>query len=200
MQTSDTLNPTPLLIGLALSIALHGALLCSRRLCTPPVPRADAGLTVVQLTLIPSPAARTAAAPAPPDMSMPTALIEPAGQVSAPAAQPAEEQTAAAAEQDGSPIEEKGVESDAAPVDPLRADYPRASRRRGEEGVVRLSVEVLASGCSGRITVLESSGHRRLDEAACAAARGTRFSPATRFGDAVDSATELSFTFRLTDD
>jgi protein TonB len=78
--------------------------------------------------------------------------------------------------------------------------YPRISRRRGEEGIVILSVEVLASGRTGNIGTVRSSGYPRLDKAAVDAARDTSFTPAQQGGRAVDSTTELSFTFRLTDD
>ena len=40
----------------------------------------------------------------------------------------------------------------------------------------------------------------RLDEAALKAAQNTQFTPAKQLGRNIDSTTELSFTFRLTDD
>ena len=112
----------------------------------------------------------------------------------------ADEKSIDSAEQDASLIEDKGVISEAHASSTIQPAYPRISRLRGEEGVVTLSIEVLASGMAGRVEVIQSSGHRRLDESACKAAGKTSFSPAIQFGRNIDSTTELSFIFRLTDD
>jgi len=62
-------------------------------------------------------------------------------------------------------------------------DYPPASIRRGEEGRVRIALAIDEVGRTRGCTVLESSGHRRLDRAACGALeRNARFEPA-RAGD-----------------
>ena len=78
-------------------------------------------------------------------------------------------------------------------------DYPAESRRRGEEGVVRLALRV---GIDGRVETAEvsvSSGHARLDEAAVAAARRWRFRPATQGGLPVAATLPTAVHFRLTD-
>lgn len=188
----------PLLACVALSIAIHAALLYTRGLYTPPAPHFEPGRTVMKLTLTPSAPSR-AAAPEP-------AAVQP---VPVPAVQPvvqsrpeprAEQQTVDAAEQDASLIEDKGVVTEASAASLRRPAYPRISRLRGEEGVVTLSIEVLASGKAGKVEVVQSSGYRRLDEAARKAALGSTYTPARLTGRAVDSVVELSFTFRLTDD
>jgi protein TonB len=49
--------------------------------------------------------------------------------------------------------------------------YPRRSRMRGEEGRVLLQLSIAADGSFSGIRVLQSSGSRRLDEAALSAIR-----------------------------
>lgn len=78
-------------------------------------------------------------------------------------------------------------------------DYPPDSRRRGEEGVVRLSLSI---GIDGRVTeasVAISSGHAALDAAAIAAARRWRFRPATQAGLPVAATLATAVHFRLTE-
>jgi TonB family protein len=50
--------------------------------------------------------------------------------------------------------------------------YPPAARRRGLSGTVHLEVAIQASGAIERVTLLQSSSHRVLDEAALQAVRG----------------------------
>jgi len=76
-----------------------------------------------------------------------------------------------------------------------RPTYPSVSRRLGEEGVVLLSVEVLANGSAGAITVLRDPGFPRLTAAAVAAAREARFRPAVRNGRPVAAAVRIPFRF-----
>ena len=63
--------------------------------------------------------------------------------------------------------------------------YPEASRRLQEEGSVDLRIELLQDGSIQSVEVARSSGHRRLDDAALAAARTWRFNPRTG-GEAVE--------------
>ncbi|MEW5887790.1 MAG: energy transducer TonB [Pseudomonadota bacterium] len=58
--------------------------------------------------------------------------------------------------------------------------YPTLSRRYGEQGKVLLRVHVDATGRAAQVDVKQSSGHERLDQAACAAVREWRFVPARR--------------------
>lgn len=56
--------------------------------------------------------------------------------------------------------------------------YPMAARRLGHEGVVLLSVEVLANGRAGRVWVKKSSGSKLLDQSALTAVSDWQFEPA----------------------
>jgi protein TonB len=212
------------LVGIVLSVAVHVAALYSRGIHTPPKPMQDIGQTVVQLTLLPSIASKASVPePIPPEPQPEKPLeipiepqVEQAFQPSLPAepiAKPeplpepeptpmevAETAAVNSQEQDASLAENKGVSADAQPFDAVKPIYSRISRRRGEEGTATLSIEVLASGKAGTVSVIHSSGYSRLDEAALKAARQTTFAPAKQFGRAIDSTTELAFTFRLTDD
>lgn len=75
--------------------------------------------------------------------------------------------------------------------------YPRASQRLGEEGEVLLRLEIAADGRVVAVTVLESSGHARLDRAAREAVARWRFAPARRAGVAVEWELEHRVVFRL---
>jgi protein TonB len=97
-------------------------------------------------------------------------------------------------------IQEKGVTTEAHATETASPTYPRLSRKRGEEGTVTLSIEVFANGNAGKIKIIQSSGHRRLDQAALKAAQRTQFAPAQKSGKAISSTTQLSFTFRLTEE
>jgi ergothioneine biosynthesis protein EgtB len=78
-------------------------------------------------------------------------------------------------------------------------DYPAESRRRGEEGVVRLLLRVGAEGQVEQAEVVASSGHPALDRAAVAAARRWRFRPASQAGLPVAATLATAVHFRLTD-
>lgn len=75
--------------------------------------------------------------------------------------------------------------------------YPPVARRRGLEGKVVLRVAVTAAGTAGDISVVSSSGHTMLDDAAARAVRAWRFRPAQRSGAAIDSILEVPIVFRL---
>jgi len=217
----------PLLIGSVLSIAIHVVALYGKGIHAPPTASLEQGRTVVRLTLVPSIASKGNPKPEslnpeqtqnePITKAQKTLTPEPqvehpeaSGQPALPAepvveSQPEPETTAEteavdSPEQDASLVEEKGVTSEAQTFKAVHPAYPRISRRRGEEGTVTLSIEVFANGKAGNVSVIQSSGYRRLDEAAIKAARATTFTSARQFGRDVDSTTELSFTFKLTDD
>lgn len=214
-----------ILIGFVLSIAIHVAALYGKGIYTPPKVSMEQGRTVVQLTLMPSVASPTAApepqneAPTEPQEEAAEPLIGtrvepqqveqaplPAHQAE-PAIKPEPEleavaETAAAdsAEQNASLIAEKGVTAEAEPAQAVHPTYPRVSQRHGEEGTVSLSIQVHSNGQAGEVSVLQSSGYRRLDDAAIKAVRATTFTPARHLERNIDSTIELSFTFQLTDD
>jgi len=73
-----------------------------------------------------------------------------------------------------------GAVTQAKPLNKTNAapEYPRVARERGWEGLVRLDVFVDTEGSADRVSVLESSGHRVLDDAALKAVKDWQFMPA----------------------
>lgn len=75
--------------------------------------------------------------------------------------------------------------------------FPEASRRRGEEGVVRVELFVDPTGRVADVRILESSGFSALDAAAVQAVREWRFRPAQRGGMPVAGSLTTAVHFRL---
>lgn len=75
--------------------------------------------------------------------------------------------------------------------------YPPLSAELGEQGVAVLRMEIGADGLVTSVQVVQSSGYRRLDEAARTAVARWRFTPAMRNGEPVGSAQDLPVHFRL---
>lgn len=75
--------------------------------------------------------------------------------------------------------------------------YPALSRRFGETGKVVLRVTLDESGRVAKATVDRSSGFARLDEAALAAVRNWRCTPALRNGRPVEATAVQPFNFVL---
>lgn len=87
------------------------------------------------------------------------------------------------------------------PAHPItRPPYPPTSARLGETGAVILHVCLDPAGAPTGVTVKESSGYRRLDEAALRHLRrpSTRFLPGTENGVAVPMCTDFRVRFDLT--
>ncbi|MCA3287849.1 MAG: energy transducer TonB [Roseomonas sp.] len=78
-----------------------------------------------------------------------------------------------------------------------RPPYPESSRRRGEEGVVRVELLVDPNGRVADVRILESSGFGTLDAAAVQAVRDWRFRPAQRAGVPVAGSITTAVHFRL---
>lgn len=81
-------------------------------------------------------------------------------------------------------------------ADPPR--YPHESRRKKEQGTVVLSVLLATDGSVADISIADSSGFARLDEAALKAVRRWRWSPTIRDGAAVmvKGLVEIPFILR----
>ncbi len=79
-------------------------------------------------------------------------------------------------------------------VEPI---YPRSARLAGQEGAVRLRLNLSAQGQLAAIEIRESSGSPALDAAALAAAQASAFAPAESEGRPVDSETEATYRFKL---
>ena len=77
-------------------------------------------------------------------------------------------------------------------------DYPRDSLRRNEQGLVGVQYVVDEKGNVAKCVVDASSGHARLDQAACAVVNRWKFKPATREGKPVSALMIDSIGFRAT--
>lgn len=76
-------------------------------------------------------------------------------------------------------------------------NYPPASRRTGEQGQVKLRVELDEEGHIAAVKVLASSGYPRLDNAGVNAVKSWRCNAATRDGKAVRAVALQTFDFIL---
>lgn len=148
----------------------------------PPPPRPQPKTAITPPKPKPEPAAAPAApaepAPAPP---APTPPAHPGPSTAAP--------TSAAP---AGPVEGLAVScSDAKPV------YPAQSARMGEEGTVKLRVIINERGVVDKVTVQQSSGSSRLDNAARDAVLAMHCRPPTVNGKPVVAAAIKPITFRL---
>lgn len=81
---------------------------------------------------------------------------------------------------------------------PGEEDYPLESRRAGEEGVVYLSLLILADGSVKEIKLDRSSGFERLDDAAIDFYyEYPKFLPAVRNGKKIASWKPIKVTWKL---
>ncbi|MBX9849339.1 MAG: energy transducer TonB [Rhodocyclaceae bacterium] len=76
-------------------------------------------------------------------------------------------------------------------------DYPKVSRALGEQGRVVLKVFVNKSGEASQVSLDQSSGYPRLDEAALAAVQKWRFVPAQRNGALVAAWVYVPLVFTI---
>ncbi len=81
-----------------------------------------------------------------------------------------------------------------------RPEYPIPSRRRHEEGEVRLIVTVSSDGQPLQVSLLKGSGHPLLDQAAIAAVRGWSFEPGRAAGVPVTSQVVVPIRWALSQD
>ena len=78
-------------------------------------------------------------------------------------------------------------------------EYPLASRRRREEGVVMVKVTVEANGAPSALSLAASSGYPLLDAAALDAVRRWTFEPARAAGVPTSSLVTVPVRFSLSD-
>ena len=76
-------------------------------------------------------------------------------------------------------------------------NYPPASRRMGEQGTVKLRVELDETGNIGAVKVIESSGHPRLDNAGVSIIKSWKCEAATRDGQPARAIATQIFDFKL---
>ena len=183
----------------------------------PPLPPAAAPEPAPRRPVIAARKTRKQVAPAfvaPPEPPKPEKLPEPSPAPAEPAAPAATAPPAAAPEPAAQPPI-AAAPSPPAPVAPpppapkdvsIRAvqylklpvlRYPPASRRLLEEGRVDVRVLVDAGGAPRDTVVVHSSGYPRLDEAALATVRATRFKPYTENGVAMPFWVVMPLIFEL---
>jgi len=145
---------------------------------------------------VPAPAPVTSVAPTPAPASFETPTLPPASpEPTAPAPVAAIEAPPAppAAAAQPKTIAITAVEYLTPPV----LVYPAASKRFGESGRVLVRVLVDAEGRPRQMAISQSSGHPRLDEAALATVRATRFKPYTEDGRPQPFAAVMPLDFIL---
>ena len=79
----------------------------------------------------------------------------------------------------------------------IKPKYPKVSRERGEEGRIRLRLEINAKGLVEGVEIIASTGFKLLDDAAVKAVRSAEFIPARLAGEPVFSKAEISLEFKL---
>lgn len=192
--------------GAGIVIALHGAALyalLSHRILV--VPDEVVTLFVETITLQPPPPPKEAPKPQPekrrpPEPQQPRQLVAQAPVVSAaePVAPPPPPAPVAEAPppRPAGPVTLSGELSVTCPERRPPA-YPPLSRRLGEEGKVVLRVELDEQGSVSAARIATASGFARLDEAALAAVKTWRCTPARRDGQPVRAVALQPFKFVL---
>jgi protein TonB len=77
--------------------------------------------------------------------------------------------------------------------------YPKAARKKHQEGLVTLTVSVDCAGLPSGIDITTSSGYRLLDDAAISSVKEWRFTPARAGTNAVSSQVQIPIRFALFD-
>lgn len=208
---ADPLPPRARLALIVAMIAAHGALGWGL-LQIAPVREAVGAFAPIIVDLI-APLAQTP--PPPPQPLRPKPVARPLLTTETPVAQPAFVATPAPVE----PIPEEApllvppaAPAPAAPAQPRSIaitqveyltppvlEYPLASRRLGEAGQVDVRVLVDEKGRPSEMLVLRSSGSPRLDAAALATVRATRFKPYAEDGVALPFWVVMPLLFELSD-
>ena len=81
-----------------------------------------------------------------------------------------------------------------------RPPYPRWAREREWEGRIVLELEILTDGTVGEVSIVESTGHERLDHYTAEWAKWSlRFKPAKLGDEPVVTHYRLSFRYDLKD-
>lgn len=143
--------------------------------------RATLDSTPIEASILESPTPPSEAPPPPmPQLEQPVIPVVEQPLVTINEEPPPNAITVAVAEQPPAPTPVAAaphVVTDVAYIEPPQPKYPPESRRSGEEGLVVLRVLINEIGAVARVDVERSSGHSRLDDAACQAVRRARFRP-----------------------
>ena len=75
--------------------------------------------------------------------------------------------------------------------------YPRISKRLGEEGVVRVRLDISTAGTTTHAIIVQTSGFDRLDEAALRAVKNWKFKPAIKGGRPVETSIDIPVRFTI---
>jgi protein TonB len=75
--------------------------------------------------------------------------------------------------------------------------YPRASKRLGEEGVVKVRLDISVVGTTTHATIIQTSGFDRLDKAALKAVKNWKFNPAIKGGRPVETSIDIPVRFNI---
>ena len=119
---------------------------------------------------------------------------------------PIKDETSASIQQQADPIEEKTFESpdlqlafDEAPVIIFfsRPEYPKADRKSGREGEVKVKLTVDKEGRVVEAELFESNATEAMNRSALKAAKNCRFKPAKNKGVPVQAHVMIPFHFRL---
>lgn len=144
-----------------------------------PVPASTTTATTTSAEQAPASAHATAAAPAASGVQASSAPSAPSSDPEAPASPP---------------LFNAAYLHNPAPI------YPSAARELRESGRVLLRVQVSAQGLAEQVTLAQSSGSPRLDQAALRAVRQWRFVPAQRGGTALAGSVLVPISFHLNED
>lgn len=106
-------------------------------------------------------------------------------------------QKSATAAPDRQAADQAQVDAPARPKRSIKPVYPASSRRRNEQGLVKLNLTIDAFGAVSEVSIAVSSGFADLDAAAVKAVRSALFLPARRGEEQVESTIGMTFSFRL---
>ncbi|MFM2407771.1 MAG: hypothetical protein RL358_513 [Pseudomonadota bacterium] len=113
---------------------------------------------------------------------------------------PAAVSTAAVAATSAPALPDREPDFSAAYLNNPKPVYPLAARRMGWQGKVIVRVEVLANGAAGEVSLYQSSGREALDNAALAAVKSWRFTPARVAGQLITKTFLVPIPFKLESD
>lgn len=75
--------------------------------------------------------------------------------------------------------------------------YPRVSKRLGEEGVVRVRLDISIAGTTTHAIIIQTSGFDRLDKAALKAVKNWRFKPAMKGDRPIETSIDIPVRFTI---